>query len=187
MRPSSLSSLLLVFLAATSSSALPHPPLTKHQPRNVEPPLIEPRELFGNHSTSFKSMVSKTGRHSPRPTPQGVVGGLARAKNNYKLRKQKKAKALLESAMQPLKRATCLDSTATADDINDALNEGGVGATVLLCVGAKISLTEGIFFTDASQKLQTQGGSAIALTSRATLTITGSTLSTAIDGTGCIK
>lgn len=55
--------------------------------------------------------------------------------------------------------ATCLDSSATDVDINAALYYGGAGAVVQLCPGAKISLTNAIFFTAANQVLTTQGES----------------------------
>ncbi|GAA6063968.1 hypothetical protein JCM10212_004778 [Sporobolomyces blumeae] len=76
--------------------------------------------------------------------------------------------------------ATCLDSSATDVDINAAFYYGGAGTTVNLCPGAKLSITNPIFFTAANQVLTTQGNPTDD--SRALLTVTGDQQSCAIYG-----
>ncbi|GAA5953533.1 hypothetical protein JCM3765_005065 [Sporobolomyces pararoseus] len=73
---------------------------------------------------------------------------------------------------------SCLDSSATDVEINAALYYGGAGAVVQLCPGAKLSLTNAIFFTAANQVLTTQGNPTDD--SRALLTVTGADQSCAI-------
>ncbi|KAK4057810.1 hypothetical protein OIO90_001029 [Microbotryomycetes sp. JL221] len=72
---------------------------------------------------------------------------------------------------------SCLDSTATDVDINEMFYYGGQGATVWLCPGANIKITNSIFFTAAKQMLATQGGN-----DRATIEVTGDQQSNAIYG-----
>lgn len=52
---------------------------------------------------------------------------------------------------------SCLDSSATDVDINSLFHYGGAGTTVWLCPGARISITNSIFFTAPNQMLATQG------------------------------
>lgn len=171
-----ISTFFLLLLTSTTSFALPHPyPLHQLSARG-------PRTHFYNSSSSF--VASRVGRHSPRPTPEPVAGNFERQKVSYARRHPKKTHLDVGMAVR---RAACYGKSTTVQDINDFFTEGGVGATLLLCPGAVISVDETILFAASGQTIQTQGGSTVALKRRATLKITGASVATAIEATGCIK
>ncbi|KAK4055485.1 hypothetical protein OIV83_000031 [Microbotryomycetes sp. JL201] len=75
---------------------------------------------------------------------------------------------------------SCLGSSATDVDINQLFFYGGDGATVFLCPGARIKITNPIFFTAQKQMLATQGFPAGK--DRAIIEVTGPQQSNAIYG-----
>ncbi|KAM0789019.1 hypothetical protein ACM66B_003085 [Microbotryomycetes sp. NB124-2] len=77
---------------------------------------------------------------------------------------------------------SCLGSSATDVDINQMFFYGGAGATVFLCPGARIKITNPIFFTAQKQMLATQGFPPGK--DRAIIEVTGAQQSNAIYG-GC--
>jgi len=82
----------------------------------------------------------------------------------------------------PRATSTCLDSSATDNDIQLALYYGGQGTVVSLCPGATIILNTYISYTAQFQTIETAGYPTGA--SRATLVVNGTDQSVAI-GMNC--
>ncbi|KAL7409862.1 hypothetical protein BDY24DRAFT_436776 [Mrakia frigida] len=137
-----------------------------------------PHRSLVDHWNPSRALLSDKRAYSPRPTPEPRPDSLSFLMATYN------SNELPELVSK--RAGACYGSGTTAAQINNyfATNRALAGV-LLLCPGAVLSITQTILFTAANQGIQTEGGSAVPLASRARLNLVNASISTVIQASNC--